>query len=187
MDPERIMVMGIGNPLMIDEGVGVRVIETMMSTLTFPDNVQLVDAGTMGMGILNLFQDCDYMLVVDAIDGTGELPGTIVRLAPEDIAPNQIMHSMHDLRFVDVLESAELMGTRPEAECVGIQIADMSHIEIGLTPDVEAAVPSAVEAVLSILAEHGVSAEACTDAPIDARILEAIRNFTPAPSHPGEH
>lgn len=181
MSDERILVMGIGNPLVRDEGVGVRVIETMMATLRFPDNVELVDAGTMGMGILNLFRDCDHMLVIDAIDGTGEEPGTIVRFAPEDIAQNQVMHSMHDVRFIDVLNAAELMGSRPTADCIGIQVHDMGAVEIGLTPAVEAAVPAAVEAVLAVLAERGISASPREHATIDSRILEAIRTYTPAP------
>jgi hydrogenase maturation protease len=172
---ERITVMGIGNPLIKDEGVGVRVIETMMSTLRFPDNVTLVDAGTMGMGILNMFQGCDYLLVIDAVDGTGEPAGTVVRLSPEDLAPNQIKHSMHDMRLVDVLEAAMLMGTRPEADCIGIQILDMNGVEIGLSEPLEAAVPAAVAAALEVLAERGVTAEPQGDVPIDGRILEAIR------------
>jgi hydrogenase maturation protease len=184
MTEERITVMGIGNPLVKDEGVGVRVIETMMSTLRFPDNVTLVDAGTMGMGILNLFQDCDYLLVIDAIDGSGEPAGTVVRLSPEGLAPNQVKHSMHDIRLVDVLEAAMLMGTRPKADCIGIQILDMDGIAIGLSEPVEAAVPRAVAAAIEILAERGVVAEPAGDEQtIDARVLEAIRTWTAAPGH----
>lgn len=175
MSTERITVMGIGNPLMMDEGVGVRVMEVMMGTLAFPDNVTLIDAGTMGMGILNLFQACDYLLVIDAVDGTGEPPGTVVRLSPEDLAPNQVKHSMHDMRFVDVLEAAMLMGCRPEADCIGIQIADMGHVEIGLAPAVEAAVPAAVAAALDILGERGVTATISENPSVEASILEAIR------------
>jgi hydrogenase maturation protease len=178
---ERITVMGIGNPLVKDEGVGVRVIEVMMSTLHFPDNVTLVDAGTMGMGILNLFQDCDYLLVIDAVDGTGEPAGTVVRMSPEDLAPNQIKHSMHDMRLVDVLEAAMLMGTRPDADCVGIQILDMDGIAIGLTEPVEAALPAAVAAALDILAEHGIVAEPRDDVPVDAQILKSIRTRSAMP------
>ena len=178
MSVERITVMGIGNPLMMDEGVGIRVMEVMMGTLRFPDNVTLVDAGTMGMGILNLFKACDYLLVIDAVDGTGEAPGTVVRLSPEDLAPNQIKHSMHDIRLVDVLEAAMLMGCKPEADCVGIQIADMGDVRIGLTPDVEAAVPAAVAAALEILAEHGVSATVAESSSDEGDILEAIRTYS---------
>ena len=175
VETERIIVMGIGNPLMHDEGVGVRVIEALMSGFAFPDNVELIDAGTMGMGILNLFQRCDYMLVVDAIDGTGEPAGTVVSLSPEDLAPNQVLHSLHDLRLVDVLQAAELIGTTPEVDCVGVQIADMTEVEIGLTPQVEQAVPDAVEAVLAILTRRGVRAEpADRDLPEDVRIVRNV-------------
>ena len=175
MAVERITVLGIGNPLMMDEGVGVRVMEVMMGTLHFPDNVTLIDGGTMGMGILNLFRDCDYLLVIDAVDGTGEPPGTVVRLSAEDLAPNQVKHSMHDMRFVDVLEAAMLMGCRPESDCIGIQIEDMGHVEIGLTPEVEAAVPAAVAAALEVLAERGINAEVADTSSAEADILEAIR------------
>ena len=184
MNIERITVMGIGNPLMMDEGVGVRVMEVMMGTLCFPENVTLIDAGTMGMGILNLFRECDYLLVIDAVDGTGETPGTVVRLSPEELAPNQIKHSMHDMRLVDVLEAAMLMGNQPATDCIGIQIEDMSSIAIGLAPAVEAAVPHAVEAALTLLAEHGIVPTLRSELSEEAGVLEAIRTFssTPRPS-----
>jgi hydrogenase maturation protease len=184
LDAERITVMGIGNPLMMDEGVGVRVMEIIMGTLRFPENVTLIDAGTMGMSILNLFRECDYLLVVDAVDGTGEPPGTVVRLSPEDLAPNQVKHSLHDIRLVDVLEAAMLMGNRPQADCIGIQIADMSRVEIGLTPEVEAALPLAVAATLEVLAEHGVTPELAESASFEGGVLEAIRTFTAVPEPP---
>lgn len=179
MADERILVLGLGNPLMRDEGVGVRVLEVLGGTLQFPANVELVDAGTMGMSILPLFRECDYLLIVDAVDGTGEEPGTVVRIQPEDFAQNQVMHSLHDIRFVDVLGAAELMGSRPAAECVGVQIEDMSDLGIGLTPAVQEAVPRAVEAVLAVLAEHGVTAAPKAEASEESRILSSIREVEP--------
>ena len=175
MPAERVTVMGIGNPLMRDEGVGVRVAEVLMSSFEWPRYVTVIDAGTMGMGILNLFRDADYILVVDAVDGTGEPPGTVVRLSAEDVAPNQVMHSAHDVRFADVLEAAELAGIRPAADFVGVQVADMSGLELGLTPEVDAAVPRAVAVVLEVLAERGVRASAREDAGADALVLRALR------------
>lgn len=158
--PERVLVLGIGNILMKDEGVGCRVVEALGERYEFPDNVVVDDSGTMGMTILGLLARYDFVLVVDAMDGTGHPPGTVVRLAPEDIAPNQVMHSLHDIRFVDVLEAATLMGTRPDAECVGVQVEDMQPAEltIGLSGSVEAAIDTAVDAVLTVLAERGIDA-----------------------------
>lgn len=152
----RVLVMGIGNPLVCDEGVGIRVLQRLLDDYDFPPEVELVDAGTMGMSILNLFVDVDYLLVIDAVDHTGRPPGTVVLLAPEDLALNQVMHSLHDMRFVNVLEAAELIGRRPEAEFVGVQIADMGTVGVGLTPQVEAAVPEAERAVLELLARRGI-------------------------------
>jgi hydrogenase maturation protease len=183
MASERITIMGIGNPLMRDEGIGIRVVEVLMTSFEFPDHVTLVDAGTMGMTILNLFQDCDYMLVVDAVDGSGEPAGTVMRLSPEDLAPNQVMHSLHDVRLVDVLQSAMLMGNEPTVDCIGVQIEDMSEISIGLTPDLEAAVPDVVAAVLEVLAERGVEPKArdLSEAGTDAWVLRAIRTGVDGP------
>ena len=159
MAEERVLVMGIGNVLMKDEGVGCRIVELLYERYEFPDNVEVMDSGTMGMTIMNNLRDRDFVLVIDAMDGTGHPPGTVVRLSPEDIAPNQVMHSLHDIRFSDVLEAAAMVGIEPEAHCVGVQVEDMAPIEltIGLTEPVEAALDTAVDCVLTVLAERGIS------------------------------
>ena len=173
---ERISVLGIGNPLKKDEGAGVRIAEELLARYEFPDNVQVIDVGTMGLSILPLFQECDYMIVADAVDGTGHPPGTVVLMSPEDVAPNQVMHSLHDVRFADVLQTAELIGCSVHATVVGIQIEEMSlTADVDLTPPVEAALPSAVEAILGILAEHGVTPRVRDEADVRARMLESAR------------
>jgi len=172
---ERILILGIGNPLMSDEGAGVRVAETLMGRYELPEGVEVVDAGTMGLGIINLFRDRDLVIVVDAVDNTGHEPGTVVILTPEQLAPSQVLHSLHDMRFVNVLEAAELTGVAPEAICVGIQVASMKQWVTELTPAVEAAVPAAVAAVLDILEQRGVKLQPVEGTTDDAAIIEAIR------------
>jgi hydrogenase maturation protease len=174
MNP-RVLILGIGNPLMTDEGVGVRVAELLMNSYELPDGVEVVDAGTMGLGIINLFRDRDLVLVVDAVDNTGYEPGTVVILTPEEMAPSQVMHSLHDTRFVNVLEAAAMTGVEPDAICVGVQVGSMEQWVTELTPAVEAALPAAVEAVMEILARHGITLEPQTGASVDAGIIEAIR------------
>jgi hydrogenase maturation protease len=156
---ERILVVGIGNVLMMDEGLGCRVVEELLAGYEFPDNVDVIDSGTMGMLMLNLFRNYDFILVVDAVDGTGYEPGTVVRMAPEDIAPNQVMHSLHDMRFIDVLEAADMIGVRPQGHVVGVQVGNMNPVEltIGLSEPVEAALETAIDAVLTVLRERGVA------------------------------
>ena len=156
--PQRVLVLGIGNPLMLDEGIGVRVLEEMDKHYTFSEGTDLVDAGTMGLGMISMFRDIDFMLIIDAIDGTGHPAGTVVRVSPEDFSPNQVFHGLHDVRFVDVLSSARLIGIEVDAECVGIQVKDMSPVEltVGLSEPVEAAVTRAVAAALTLLDERSI-------------------------------
>lgn len=160
MSERNVLVIGVGNTLMRDEGVGPRIAEEIRERYVVPDGVRVIDAGTMGLGMLHLFKGVDYMLIADAIDGTGYDAGTVVRIAPEDFAPNQVLHSLHDVRLIDVLNMAELVGGAPTlTECVGVQILDIAPEEftIGLTPEVEMAVPRAVAAVLTLLDEQGVT------------------------------
>ncbi len=183
-DLERILVIGIGNPLVEDEGVGVRVAEELMTRHQFPDSVVVMDAGTMGMGMLQLFKEHDRLVVIDALDGSGEPAGTVVRMDPADLAGSQVMHSLHDVKLSDVLEAADFMGHRPDVEFVGIQVASMRELVTELTPEVERAVPEAVSTVLDLLADLGVTVgeretrsadDRGARAIADARVIRAIR------------
>jgi len=173
----RILVLGIGNILMMDEGVGNRIATDLEANYRFPDDVRVMDAATMGLGMMHLFRGVEFLLVADAVDGTGHPAGTVVRVSPEDFAPNQVMHSLHDVRFVDVLKAAQMIDLMPEADCIGVQVENMSPVElhIGLTAPVEAALPRALAAVLYVLEERGVAAEPLAegDAELQARVAEA--------------
>jgi hydrogenase maturation protease len=129
-----------------------------MNRYEWPENVEVVDAGTMGLSMLHMFDGVDFMVVVDAVDGTGHPAGTVVLMDPAAIAPNVVKHSMHDMRFVDVLEAARAMGREVEAVVVGVQVLDMSDVGLELSEPVEAAIPDAVRAVLQVLSERGVTA-----------------------------
>lgn len=172
---QRMLILGIGNPLMTDEGVGVRVAELLMGGFEFPEGVDVVDAGTMGLGMINLLRERDLVIVVDAVDNTGHEPGTVVIMTPEELAPAQVLHSLHDMRLPNVLEAAALTDVEPEVVCVGIQVESMQHWVTELTPAVEAALPAALAAVLDILANHGVEATPVDGGTMDADILESIR------------
>jgi len=155
---ERIAIIGIGSILMLDEGLGPCVAAELLKRYEFPENVAVLDRGTMGMQLLSEFSSCDVVLVVDAVDNTGNPPGTVVRFAPEDLARYDTFHGAHDTRFIDVLDAAELLGYRPEGHCLGVQVENMSPAEltIGLTPAVAAAVPLVLYSVLDFLCERGI-------------------------------
>jgi hydrogenase maturation protease len=156
---KKIAVLCIGNLLLLDEGVGPRVAQELLERYDFPANVDVLDRGTMGMALLGELQHYASILVVDAVDKTGHEPGTVVTFSPEDIAPYEAWHGAHDARFVDVLQAAALLGYKIDGSCLGVQIANMTPAEftIGLTPQVEAAVPTLVSSVLDFLASRGVT------------------------------
>ena len=180
--PERILILGIGNPLMGDEGIGVRVAEVFMRNFVLPDGVEVLDAGTMGLGMMGLFRGRDLVIVVDAVDHTGHEPGTVLIMTPEDLAPSQVLHSLHDMRLVHVLEAASLTGLQPDVVCVGVQIAAIEQWVTELTPAVDAAIPSAVAAVLDLLASRKIALRPAVDASIDAAVIESIRARTSIPT-----
>jgi len=177
----RILVMGVGNPLMRDEGAGPRAVEILMSCYDFPSNVEVVDCGTMGFTILDVLRGVDHLIVVDALRTEDLEPGTVVRLEPDDFAASQVMHSLHDVRLPEVLEAAALIDITPQTIAVGIQIEEIAEWVLELSAPVEAALPLAVAAVLEELAALGVTATERTDSNTDAAIIEAVRTYAPVP------
>ncbi|MDO4443148.1 MAG: hydrogenase maturation protease [Slackia sp.] len=156
---ENIAVICVGNRLMLDDGIGPAVFDELSEKYSFPEQVSLIDAGCMTMDLLPVVRDCDFLIVVDAIDGTGEAPGTVFRFAPEEIADHPVMQSLHDLRVIDLLNAAALLGYEAKGICFGIQVENMSpaFVTEGLTPRVHDALALAVDAVLAELVARGVS------------------------------
>lgn len=173
--------MGVGNPLMRDEGAGPRTVEILMAGFDFPDNVEVVDCGTMGYTILDVIRGADHLIVVDALKTDDLEPGTVVRLEPEDFAASQVMHSLHDVRLPDVLQAASLIGSSPQTIAIGIQIEEIREWVLELSEPVSAALPIAVAAVLEELAELGVEPTVRSETTLDAEIIESVRTYAPLP------
>lgn len=165
---KTVSVLGVGNVLMRDEGVGPAVIEFLNGHFAFDDGVQAVDCATMGLALLPYFRDSDHVIVVDAVDGTGHSPGTVVRFSPDDIARHPRGHTAHSIAFPDVLDAAAMLGYEVAGHCVGIQVADMRPevFDMGLTPAVGDAVPAAADEVIRLLGELGVGVRRL-DAPVE--------------------
>ena len=181
---ERILVMGVGNPLMRDDGVGPRVVELLLSGYEFPENVEVIDSGTMSFMIIDVIKDADRLIVVDAVKETGHPAGTVFRMTPDEIAPNSVYHSLHDTRLVDVLQAVELMGSAPEAVAIGVQIDAIEEWVLELSEPVEAAVPIAAGAVLDELDALGVKPSPRDECDVHASIIAALRTYEPMPEPP---
>lgn len=154
----RAAVFCVGNRLMLDEGVGPAVYDAILRDYDVPSSVRFFDVGCMSMDMLNYVDECDVVLTVDAVDGTGDEPGTVYRFPPDAMARHTgAMQSLHDLKLVDLFDAASLLGYSAEGFCLGMQIENMSPEEytVGLTPKVHAALPLLVEAVVAELDRRG--------------------------------
>ncbi|WP_241155945.1 hydrogenase maturation protease [Adlercreutzia sp. ZJ154] len=158
LSEERIAVFCVGNRLMLDDGIGPAVFDELAS-YEFPKNVELLDVGCMSLSMVGYVESCDYIITVDAVDGTGQPAGTIFEFEPEDMARHTgAMASLHDLKLVDLFDAAQLMGYTAEGRCFGMQVENRSpeFVTEGLTPAVFNNLPLLVDTVLANLVRRGV-------------------------------
>lgn len=148
-----ILVIGVGNVLLRDEGVGVRVARELhrlvvSGHVTVPPATRVVDGGTLGLDLLPIIDDSRALLLVDAVD-LREAPGSIRVMHGETLHGALAGHvSPNQVGIGDLLAAGRLMGTLPEAvSLIGIQPGEIA-IGLELTDAVEAAVPGAVQAAL---------------------------------------
>jgi hydrogenase maturation protease len=146
-----ILVLGIGNILLSDEGVGVRVIEQMQE-IPLPDDVELVDGGTAGADLLDVLAERRKVIVIDAVQADCE-PGTVLRFTADDLTrPDGIGMSLHELGLGEALTMTKQLGCAPEDVVVfGIKPRDIS-CGLKLSEEISASLPKVIELVLSEIA-----------------------------------
>ena len=138
------LLIGIGNILRGDDGVGVEVV-TRLARLSLPVDVEVYEAGTAGAELAAVLEDRELVVVVDAIDA-GQPAGAVFRLAPETLQPAARGGlSMHDMHVLHALDETRLLGTAPrEVAILAVQVANVA-LGIGLSPAVDAVVERVVE------------------------------------------
>ncbi len=148
--PPTILVLGIGNFLMGDEGVGVHAIKALERE-TIPPGVSLLDGGTGGFHLLSYLQDYPTVLLIDATMDGGP-PGTVRVLRPRFASDFPRALSAHDIGLRDLIESAILTGKLPDIHLLTVSIGDLNDMKTELSPAVSGAIPAVVSAVKEILA-----------------------------------
>jgi hydrogenase maturation protease len=144
----RVVIIGVGNLLLRDEGVGVHVAQELQKR-SLPCRVEVIDGGVAGMGLLDLFGGAQKLLLLDAAEMNLE-PGAVVRFTPDDVRfqAGKVKLSAHDVGLLEVLELARALGQcPPEVIIIGIQPKEISW-GMDLTPAVQAAVAKVVDLVL---------------------------------------
>lgn len=153
----KAVVLGVGNTIRADEGVGVRVIEALERDWVLPAGVVAIDGGTSSMEMLEELSHLDLLVVIDAVND-GKPPGTLVPLTggavPVFFRRNL---SPHGIGLSDVLAALEFMGAEPrETIVLGVQPLSLD-LGLELTPVLAARVPELVAQTVAILTERGLA------------------------------
>ena len=155
----EITVLGIGNIILSDEGFGVRVVEYLQDNYKFPDNIALIDGGTLGIELTQFITGTKKLLIIDSIDG-GKEPGTSFYLAGEELKTHfREKISAHEVGIQDVLTMLELTGRAiPEVIVIGAQPYSL-EAGVELTEQMKTLIPTIADRALEILKSWNVTFE----------------------------
>ncbi len=146
-----VLIMGVGNYLMGDEGVGVHLIQDM-AKIKLPDYVDILDGGTGGFLLLSCFEAYKTIIFVDAtIDGNPA--GTISLIRPKFASDFPSALSVHDVGLKDMIEAVYLMEQTPDIHLFTVSIEELIPMFIGLSPQVKNAIPEIIDKVLKLSKE----------------------------------
>ncbi|MFZ5811715.1 MAG: HyaD/HybD family hydrogenase maturation endopeptidase [Thermodesulfobacteriota bacterium] len=154
-DAPKILVLGVGNILFTDEGVGVRTVEALTRDYRFTGNVTLMDGGTLGMRLMDPIMQCQRLIVIDAVLG-GDEPGSVYLLTGDDLRKSlAFKNSMHQSDLVDTLICCGLAGNRPDAVVVGVEPFDYQTMAVDISPQMAEKMPVILEVALEEIKKAG--------------------------------
>ncbi|MGZ3514036.1 MAG: hydrogenase maturation protease [Thermodesulfobacteriota bacterium] len=143
---DKILIVGIGNLLCRDEGIGVHVIQEM-EKMKLSEHIELLDIGTSTMDLISYLDGVKKLIVIDAMRAGGK-PGTIYRCKPEDLIPKgEESVSLHDIGVIETLSMAKKMGMVIETVIIGVE-PKVFDWGMELTEEVKSKIPTIIEAVL---------------------------------------
>jgi len=147
-DKQPILVLGVGNILLTDEGVGVHVVQRLQK-MDLPPHVEVMDGGTSGFDLLDDIEGRKKVIVVDTVKA-GQPPGTVYRMTPDDMEEmGKSRISLHDIDMTDLLKLADVFKIqKPEVVIIGIEPKDMESASLELSAEVAAQLPRVLELVM---------------------------------------
>jgi len=152
----EITILGIGNLLMGDEGVGIHVLNTLKDSYTFSPDINFIDGGTIGIDLIPYFEECKKMIIIDAVDSQEE-PGFVVTLKNEEIHYRfNTKLSLHHAGLSDVLSIIKLQEIEaPDMMLIGIQ-PEKVEMGIELSDTVNSQMEQVKKIILDKLTEWGI-------------------------------
>lgn len=145
--PKRIVILGIGNILLSDEGIGVHVANELAKT-ELPPEVSVVEGGTDGFRLLNVITEADRLIIVDSLR-TGAEPGTIYRFDVGDVrcCPSGFKTSVHQIGILEVIDLSGLIGKTPHTTVIGVEPKSL-EMNMELSQEIREKIPKIIELVM---------------------------------------
>ena len=170
---EKTMILGVGNLLLRDEGVGVHVAVNLQE-YSLPDNFEVIEGGTDGFKLFHLIIEADRLIVVDCVKG-GDEPGSIYRFDIDDFDhfPDIYKTSVHQVTITEVINLSGTMRTPPRTTIIGVEPEDLS-MSMELSPKIQAKLPEVLKIVLETAGLNPEDYRECLGRPL----------IQPGPSYP---
>jgi hydrogenase maturation protease len=151
---KKTLILGIGNILLSDEGLGVHAVKRILgSGIAIPDDVEIIDGGTAGFDLLELLMGRKKIIIVDALR-VDDAPGSIYRFPPEHIASSLNAMSLHEFGIRELIAMLRMLGHDPEIEIIGIVPSDVSTFNMCLSAEVENSMPRTIDLIMGAAAEE---------------------------------
>lgn len=147
---KHTLVLGIGNLLLKDEGVGIHVIRALEEEKSLPPHVSLMDGGTGGLHLLSWLDGYKRIIMVDATLDEHP-PGTVRLIRPRYATDFPPLMSAHEIGLRDMIEAMILTDSLPEIHLIVVSAANVSEVGMELTPNVKAAIPHVIRQIKDIV------------------------------------
>ena len=154
---DKTLILGVGNPLMSDEGIGIEAVKILLDKYKFPENVEIIDGGTQGLELLQYFENVKNLIIIDAVYSSKRKAGEIVVIPKENIKYYlKTKMSVHDVGLEDVISALDLIGQVPENMVIIGMIPEKIEFQVGLSETVKQSMENLVEEVLNQIRKWNV-------------------------------
>jgi hydrogenase maturation protease len=153
--PLPLLILGLGNVLCSDDGLGVAAVHRLLDSYEASDGVRILDGGTLGLSLLPYLEDAERVILVDAVRDDAA-PGSFVRMTGEDVAPAVTSRlSVHQIGVVDLLDGARWLGRMPKTLILLGLVPESLELSLTRTASVERHLPELVERIAAEARELG--------------------------------
>lgn len=149
---KTVLILGIGNYLMGDEGLGVHVARELVNELADHPDIEVIDGGTGGFHLMSWFEAFEKVILVDATLDE-ENPGAIRLIKPRFSRDFPRAMSTHDIGLKDVIEGMQLLETMPSIYLFTVSIAKVQPMQVTLSPEIKNCLPQLKEQVVNLCTE----------------------------------